>query len=326
MDEDVEISRIPPISLDVPAAPGQSAPVVPLPNRGPVWKGKSLQAHQKADMRSIMAEEASTRPPLTTTGSAPKGLGLPGYPSLSTPAKGLAQPPPPSRTPSGVSLSSAGLAGSTPTTPMLRPASRPSVQRASPSVPAPTPSGSQPPFAAQGVRQPSFKGPALGPIITPVRAAPSESSSKRRNQEAWSAAAPPMSVSPPSAGPSTGNVSFLAIQQEQKEALSAGAKGPKKLSLLEIQEQEKARKQEERASREEVEFMHWWAQEEERLRRGASGLPPADGSEGGRGGRGRGRGGRGRGAVADGGRGGRGSRRGPAREKGKAPSPATVGA
>ncbi|KZT60608.1 hypothetical protein CALCODRAFT_506706 [Calocera cornea HHB12733] len=323
MDEDVEIGRIPPMSLDNPAAVGSSSAALPIPNRAPVWKGKSLQAHQKTDMRSIMAEEAKTnnRPPITPTGSAPKGLGLPGYPLMSTPT--------PQRTPSGISLLSAGSTGSTPTTPLLKPANRPGLSRPGPSTPSPAPTGAQFPPLGTGVRQPSFKGPALGPIITPVRAVPSESGSRRRNQEAWTSfippAPPPMSVSPPSAGPSTGGVSFLAIQQEQKAAVAAGVKGPKKPSLLQIQEQEKAKKQEERASREEVEFMQWWAQEEDRVRRGGAPLPPADGTAGGRGGRGRGR--PGRGTATEGGRGGRGGRKGgPAREKGKGPSPATVGA
>ncbi|KZO89805.1 hypothetical protein CALVIDRAFT_523501 [Calocera viscosa TUFC12733] len=333
MDEDVETSRIPPISLDVPAVSGERTASPLTPDRAAVWKGKSLQAHQKADMRSIMAEEAKAtgRPSLTPTGSAPKGLGLPGYPSLSTPAKSAIPPSAPKRTPSGVSLSTAGAAGSAPTTPLMKPVMRSAMQRPGPSMPGPTPTGSQPPPLEAGVRQPSFKGPALGPVITPVRAAPSESSSRRRNQDAWASFAPPtpppMSVSPPSAGPSTGGVSFLAIQQEQKAALVVGVKGPKKPSLLEIQEQEKARKQEEQISREEVEFMQWWAQEEERIRREGATVPPADGADSGRGGRGRGRGGRGKGGGTDSGRGARGSRRGgPPREKGKGPSQAAVGA
>ncbi|EJU03260.1 hypothetical protein DACRYDRAFT_115464 [Dacryopinax primogenitus] len=330
MDEDVETSRIPPMSLDTPAS-SQPASPLPIPNRAPVWKGKSLQAHQKADMRSIMAEEATSngRYLPTGVGSAPKGQGFPAYAPL-LPAKGLGVSPSPSRTPSGVSVSSTtGPSTSTPSTPQLRLAGRPLTQRSPSGAQPPATSGSHLPTPTMGTRQPAFKGPALGPIITPVRATPSDSTSRRRNQDAWTSGGPLLSTSPPSAGPSSGNLSFLAIQQEQKEALLAGTKAPKKPSLLEIQEQERTKKLEEQASREETAFIQWWAQEEERMRRGAGrGIPLTEGPDGGRSQR-RGKG-RGKGETTEGGRGGhggRGGRRGgAAREKGKCQSQATVGA
>ena len=90
-----------------------------------------------------------------------------------------------------------------------------------------------------------------------------------RNTQTDSALAP---GSPPS---------FLAIQQQQQDQ-NAGPPRIKK-SLLEIQAEEQKRADEERALREEVEFLRWWAAEEDRIRRETQAQPgpPISGPGGG---------------------------------------------
>ena len=62
---------------------------------------------------------------------------------------------------------------------------------------------------------------------------------------------------PPEVGSSTTPPSFAAIQQQQRDQGATPNKSKK--SLLEIQEEEQARQAE-------VDFLKWWAAEEERIR------------------------------------------------------------
>ena len=73
--------------------------------------------------------------------------------------------------------------------------------------------------------------------------------------------------------PRTAGMSFVAIQELQREQ---GGKGKeKKRSLKEIQEEEQARRVEE-------EFLAWWAAEEERLRAEETGAVTASATEAGK--------------------------------------------
>ncbi|OCB92256.1 hypothetical protein A7U60_g336 [Sanghuangporus baumii] len=124
------------------------------------------------------------------------------------------------------------------------------------------------------------KGKApLGPTSTPTRqAAPPTSADPitRRVSEgtnkAWTTMQVPSAPLPSeNASMSTTPPSFLAIQQQQRDQ-NAGPSHVKK-SLLEIQAEEQARVAEERAIQEEIEFMRWWAAEEDRIRRETQAQP-----------------------------------------------------
>ncbi|KAL5530926.1 hypothetical protein ACEPAG_3802 [Sanghuangporus baumii] len=138
------------------------------------------------------------------------------------------------------------------------------------------------------------KGKApLGPTFTPTRQAAPPTNAvpiTRRVSEgtnkAWTTMQIPSAPAPPeNASMSTTPPSFLAIQQQQQDQNA----GPTRVkSLLEIQAEEQARVAEERAIQEEVEFMRWWAAEEDRIRRETQAQPgpPISGPGAGRGPRG----------------------------------------
>ncbi|KAL5492938.1 hypothetical protein ACEPAI_4386 [Sanghuangporus weigelae] len=124
------------------------------------------------------------------------------------------------------------------------------------------------------------KGKApLGPTFTPTRqtapptsAAPITRRASEGTNKAWNTMQVSSAPAPPENAPmSTTPPSFLAIQQQQQDQ-NAGSTRVKK-SLLEIQAEEQARVAEERAIQEEIEFMRWWAAEEDRIRRETQAQP-----------------------------------------------------
>ncbi|PIL24898.1 hypothetical protein GSI_12785 [Ganoderma sinense ZZ0214-1] len=267
-------------ATSAPALPGVSAPGIPprvpsgsdSPSRpAPGWK--TITSAPKADMKMIMAEASSakstvpqsprmapvrpsdaprslsSRPsmdPLTKSGSiqvsrvssgsswrVPQPVastpisGSPGAPSLPiTPSKeARVQPPPP---PSAAGSSAAAGAPSTP----LR---------------------SQP----TSLRKPA--APGLGPVFTPTKQASPASSFIRRVSSGNVWTPPPVQPVQPIVQSSSSRpaISFAAIQLSQAQQDAPLSKD--KRSLVEIQQEERARQVEE-------DFLRWWAAEEERLR------------------------------------------------------------
>ncbi|KAF5390605.1 hypothetical protein D9757_002585 [Collybiopsis confluens] len=237
-----------------------------------VFRWEELNAiFNSVDMRSVMAEAAQTKPAQLYTA-----------PPVRTPPK------------DGASLHSISRAGSsqnkifdvapTPSpsteprasgTPWRTPTSAPKTFTPSDSFPslgttplvlapeeAPVPQDS---LDARPQIRTSGSNPSLGPVFTPSRlpAAKSPLTTPRRisgaksSQKAW-VSAPVHEPLPPTFTSTTGTgISFIAIQQLQLEQGTSSSKD--KRSLLEIQ-------QEEEAKREEAEFLKWWEAEEERVR------------------------------------------------------------
>ncbi|KAK0467839.1 uncharacterized protein EV420DRAFT_1501521 [Desarmillaria tabescens] len=111
------------------------------------------------------------------------------------------------------------------------------------------------PFVATGS---SSTLPGLGPVISPQRQ-PSSAKPKHvgRNVSSGKAWTSPSQLDIPT--PSVSGMSFSEIQQSQQES---SVLGKARRSLLEIQMEEQARREEEA-------FMKWWVEEEERVKREA---------------------------------------------------------
>lgn len=159
----------------------------------------------------------------------------------------------------------------------------PSLGRAAPS--SSTVSPIRPPPTTTRQPLPSITPPrstGLGPVITPTRRASGAPSSQfgdsprrpsfvivyicvlifylhrhilRQSSKAWSAPAPMT----PTPAASMRGMSFVAIQQLEIDQVDASSKEKDKRSLLEIQEEEEAKRQEDV-------FLKWWQAEEERMR------------------------------------------------------------
>ncbi|KIJ35076.1 hypothetical protein M422DRAFT_233046 [Sphaerobolus stellatus SS14] len=217
------------------------------------WKARAVSELPKVDMKSIMAEAASlapgpstprlsvsrqpftpgTTPPRASPGSSP--WKSPVMPQVQSSSVIPIQQQRPAATPSrgGSSPRVPGLGGMT-VTPVSSSRSKQQLQTQSPSP----------------VAGPSNK--PLGPTFTPALSMRRTSSSNEG--PAWNAPRNIMII--PEPVPTTG-LSFAAIQQQQLELGRQPAK--EKRTLKEIQE-------EERAKQEEEDFLRWWAAEEERLR------------------------------------------------------------
>ncbi|THH07852.1 hypothetical protein EW145_g3098 [Phellinidium pouzarii] len=311
MDDDVR-EDIPPLNLPAgrlhPPMPTVAGEVA-TPGIYSPWKTRVAKLSPKADLRTIMAEAEGQRPiPVPT--KTPLGRSrIVGFDMDSTTSTSVLQILPKTSsdalrsktsspwrlsatgmTPSSSSalLSSASIVSRPSDVPRNRPLSGISsiLQNQSSIVPALTV-----PISAQA--GPSVVGrgkPPLGPIISPGRLiTPVAASMSRRVSEgsgnAWVAA--PVSVVPePNASSSTSPPSFLAIQQQQRDQ---GTVPTKAKSLREIQDEEQARQEAEKARLEEAEFMKWWAAEEDRIRRETQAQPgppvSVAGSSSGKGGR-----------------------------------------
>ncbi|EJC99723.1 uncharacterized protein FOMMEDRAFT_170318 [Fomitiporia mediterranea MF3/22] len=302
--------EIPPISL--PAAQGSPnvgparGPQAPASGTYSPWK--SRVASSKPDLRTIMAEAEGqkTVPASTTPPGQPRIIGFdapsagPSSSAHRTPQKSdtaqssqpRAGPSSPWRIPKAEPVAGSGPSAM-PGSPTL--ARKPLELQTSPAPSGLTRdlrehqvSGARPPVAQTPSNAPQVglamlgKGKApLGPTFTPTRqalpvsATPMIRKVSEGTAKAW-ATLPEPTPEPKQAKPagttsSTSPPSFLAIQQQQED--QKGGSSRPKTSLLEIQREEQARAAEELAIREEMEFMQWWAAEEERIRRETQAQP-----------------------------------------------------
>ncbi|KIK67885.1 hypothetical protein GYMLUDRAFT_36681 [Collybiopsis luxurians FD-317 M1] len=258
---------------EVDVGPSFSDP--PHSSTGSAWKAASTP---RVDMRSVMAEAAQAKPVQLYTTPSARGSPSDGTPfnSVRLRRSGSSQ----------TRLSSAFDISSTPPSPS--PAPRPSgspwrtpasvdkVSTPNNSFPTlgttPAPKLQDPPVIrgvsnARPPLQASSSGSTLGPVFTPSRqpAAKVQPTIPRRvssggatsSSKAW-ASAPVHEPLPPTLTSTTSKgMSFIAIQQLQLEQGTSHTKD--KRSLLEIQEEEQAK-------REEEDFLKWWEAEEERVR------------------------------------------------------------
>ncbi|KAG9308137.1 hypothetical protein JVU11DRAFT_12491 [Chiua virens] len=228
----------------------------------PGWKKNGVMP--RTDLKAIMAEAENGRrhTHTRTLGSGTEvAVGSDAYTNVSTvparPAQGAGVSPGPGR------LSGQSWRSDDPPIPRRVP-SNPSVTQKPESIPALMASRTSgavrtPP---PGSRSP---GPVMGPVITPVRQTSNTSAStstrtgsprKPSLGGAWTL--PPVQpITAPTVSTST-RLPFAEIQRMQalQEATSTTRD---KRSLREIQEEERARQQE-------VDFLRWWAAEEERVR------------------------------------------------------------
>ncbi|KAI0714213.1 hypothetical protein C8T65DRAFT_573631 [Cerioporus squamosus] len=268
--------------MDEPETPTPTSAPVPPPGplsrvpsgsespARPTTGWRTITSAPKVDMKSIMAEastsKASPGRPVAQAGRAPETpRGTPPRPSLEGPLTGGPIP----RMPSGPTLSwraqqppaavPAPLAAALPqnerkdgrSQPPPPPASTPGPSSAAAAAPTTAPR-SQPTTPRKPV------APGLGPVFTPTKQAPASGSSSIRrvsSGKVWTPT-PVQPVVQSSAAPGS-VVSFAAIQLAQAEQDVAPVKD--KRSLVEIQEEERARQAEE-------DFLRWWAAEEERVK------------------------------------------------------------
>ncbi|KAI0326994.1 hypothetical protein GY45DRAFT_1328251 [Cubamyces sp. BRFM 1775] len=238
---------------------------------------KAITTAPRVDMKSIMAEASTSKASATRApGARPAAIGTvesisrgmpPARPSADGPAKATPVP----RTASGGASWRTPPQGATPVsgTPTTSSVALP------PGKDGRVQAGGAPPVAAAPTAGPSGSSrsqpttprkpvaPGLGPVFTPTKQASTSSgaSSIRRVSSGNVWTPPPVQpvVQSFSTGstPSKGAVSFAAIQLSQLEQDVAPAKD--KRSLVEIQEEERARQVEE-------DFLRWWAAEEARLK------------------------------------------------------------
>ncbi|KAJ3888511.1 hypothetical protein GG344DRAFT_53490 [Lentinula edodes] len=265
--DDVDIS-LPSVDLEesrVPTAQSSSGP-------SPAWKSSSVP---RVDMRSVMAEAAGVsefQPPRSTQiymaaqvrdspndGSSPYSVRLRRAGSTFD----LPSTPSPSPRPSGSSWkvttgSAPGSGSATPNAfPTLGGSTTPVSKSRDPAAPL---SGRLPP---QATSSSSNTGPTLGPIFSPSRqpAPKAPAIAPRRvsysTPKAWVSTPVHEPLPPTITNSNLKGVSFVAIQQLQLEQGTSNIND--KRSLLEIQ-------QEEQAKREEEDFLKWWNAEEERVR------------------------------------------------------------
>ncbi|KAJ4497730.1 hypothetical protein C8R41DRAFT_917118 [Lentinula lateritia] len=269
--DDVDIS-LPSVDLEesrVPTAQSSSGP-------SPAWKSSSVP---RVDMRSVMAEAAGVsefQPPRSTQiymaaqvrdspndGSSPYSVRLRRAGSTFD----LPSTPSPSPRPGGSSWkvttgSAPGSGSATPNAfPTLGGSTTPVSKSRDPAAPL---NGRLP---SQATSSSSNTGPTLGPIFSPSRQpapkAPAiaprrvSNTSVKSTPKAWVSTPVHEPLPPTITNSNLKGVSFVAIQQLQLEQGTSNIND--KRSLLEIQ-------QEEQAKREEEDFLKWWNAEEERVR------------------------------------------------------------
>ncbi|OCH89259.1 hypothetical protein OBBRIDRAFT_842555 [Obba rivulosa] len=247
---DADVPALPPARGDATPVRTQSTDAMNRPTGG--WK--TTTPAPRVDMKAIMAEaqiNTSRTPSRVPSSVPPSGTRTPTHApakaSLSgnwraPPLQQPATPGPPTANMSSTPMS--GTTGGTRSTddfPTPAAASTKTPIRTPPATPRKTPAA-----------------PGLGPTITPSRQPTQPKSSpvsirKVSSGSAWTL--PPVRpvVQTQPSGPAP---SFVAIQQMQLEQDETPAKD--KRSLLQIQEEERARQVEE-------DFMRWWAAEEARL-------------------------------------------------------------
>ncbi|KAJ3862317.1 hypothetical protein EV359DRAFT_45418 [Lentinula novae-zelandiae] len=265
--DDVDIS-LPSVDLEesrVPAAQSASGP-------SPAWKSSSIP---RVDMRSVMAEAAgvSEFQPLRSTQiymaaqvrDSPNDSSSPYSVHLRRAGSTFDLPstPSPSPRPGGSSWkvttgSAPGSGSATPNAfPILGGSTTPVSKSRDPAAPL---NGRLP---SQATSSSSNTGPTLGPIFSPSRqpAPKAPAIAPRRvsysTPKAWVSTPVHEPLPPTITNSNLKGVSFVAIQQLQLEQGTSNIND--KRSLLEIQ-------QEEQAKREEEDFLKWWNAEEERVR------------------------------------------------------------
>ncbi|KAI0369776.1 hypothetical protein BV20DRAFT_996250 [Pilatotrama ljubarskyi] len=269
-DDEVFIMDEPESAPQAPSTP----PRVPSTDSSskPASGWKPITSAPRVDMKAIMAEASTSkagvarptdaRPPANSTLEAISRGPPPARPSADGTAKPAAAPravsggpswrtPPQGTTPVG---------GTPATTSVALPTARDSRPQPNATVSAPVvaqagPSG---PPRSQPATPRKPVAPGLGPVFTPTKQASTSSgaASIRRVSSGSVWTPPPVRpvVQPSSSGSA---MSFAAIQLSQLEQDLAPAKD--KRSLVEIQEEERARQVEQ-------DFLRWWAEEEARVR------------------------------------------------------------
>ncbi|KAJ8474411.1 hypothetical protein ONZ51_g7236 [Trametes cubensis] len=272
-DDEVFIMDEPDSTPQVQVATSVQAPSTPprVPSNDasgkPSGGWKTIATAPKVDMKSIMAEASTSKAGAARpqVGARPAAVGTVesisrGIPSARASADGLAKTAPVTRAASGGASWRTPPQGATPvsgtpaTSSVALPSGkdgRPQAGGAPPVVAAPAagPSGPSGAPRSQPTTPRKSAAPGLGPVFTPTKQASTSSgaSSIRRVSSGNSF----------STGSTGGAVSFAAIQLSQLEQDVAPAKD--KRSLVEIQEEERARRVEE-------DFLRWWAVEEARLK------------------------------------------------------------
>lgn len=219
------------------------------PNPSAPWKSTSVA---RVDMRAVMAEAAGEVPARTTvprnlpnTDDLPRRQGP--LAKISEGSSSLPDTPSPPRRALMNTTGSPSRSKMTNISPKLS---------SSPVFTSKTPTSNIKPSTATG--SPSALT-GLGPVISPQRQSSSVAKSKHTGRnvsgaKAW--ASPPQPNIPV---PSVSGMSFSEIQQSQ---LEHSFPGKARRSLVEIQMEEQARREEEA-------FMKWWVEEEERVKREA---------------------------------------------------------
>ncbi|KAI0358283.1 hypothetical protein OH77DRAFT_1421600 [Trametes cingulata] len=263
--------------MDEPETAPQAPPTPPRmpstdPNSKPTSGWKPITSAPRVDMKAIMAEASTSKAgPSRPPGARPPAGGLeaisrgppPARPSLEGSGKPATAPrvvssgaswrtPPQGTTP---------VSGTPATTSVALPSGRdgrpqPSTTVSAPAVPpAAGPSG---PPRSQPTTPRKPAAPGLGPVFTPTKqASPASGAQSIRRVSSGSVWTPPPVkpvVQPSSSGTA---MSFAAIQLSQLEQDTTPVKD--KRSLVEIQEEERARQVEQ-------DFLRWWAEEEARVR------------------------------------------------------------
>ncbi|EJF64315.1 hypothetical protein DICSQDRAFT_54213 [Dichomitus squalens LYAD-421 SS1] len=254
-----------PTGVSAPGTPSRVPSGSESPGR-PVVGWKPITSAPKTDMKAIMAE-ASTKAPISRshamTPARPMEHGLSSRPYTESPGNSGQVP--------RVSSGSWRVPQPATTTPVSGSPVAPSVmaslgKNGRPQVlGAPSVSGA--PIVAAGASitpwsQPSTPrrpvAPGLGPVFLPTRQASAAATSIRRVSSGSVWTPPPVQPVQPVVQSSSRSVtSFAAIQLSQAEQDAPASKD--KRSLVEIQEEERARQVEE-------DFLRWWAAEEERLK------------------------------------------------------------
>ncbi|TFY58443.1 hypothetical protein EVJ58_g6418 [Rhodofomes roseus] len=232
-----------------PSTPSQ--PAAPLPEAAAGWR--AISSAPRVDMRTIMAEtESSTsvrRTPVPGPIARKPSSEMP-TPFRGTPPKAANFPVLP-RAPVGLAMEDAAAPGH----------ADEATEQSSASRPTTTAPGTQPPTPTKKPAASVGMGPTITPAKKPAPAKHSPGSIRRVSSgSVWTL--PP--VQPVVQSSTTTGMSFVAIQELQREQ----DRGPDKdkRSLLQIQEEEQARQAEE-------DFLRWWTAEEARLKAEEQGVP-----------------------------------------------------
>lgn len=250
----------------LPSTPGASTPrgmrpATPLGANtgGKVWRSKTADASDKVDLRSIMAEAASTKPRPTPGATPVRAAGQSGSQhsnAVSTPGRTPASARPPLTTP-GSSTGSWRAVDA-------RKTSLTAVQTQQAG------SSSSPPSFIRGIAAQASPIPqrvGSSKTVTPVKlqAAPPGNVRKTSQGPAWTTttgfAPPPV---PMVGSPDSRAFSLLSIQQQERSFAENATRKPAVKSMAEIQAEEQRLAEERREEDRQKEFERWWAEEERR--------------------------------------------------------------